>query len=73
MNIKNLKRRTTEDTEELKNQKEYFNEFMKYDTSVYQLEVNENYFEIYDNTGKEIVVFATKDIMKILKEKKLKF
>lgn len=71
MNIKNLKnRKPTEDTEELMLQKKYFNAYMKYDSN-FQLEVSEKYFEIYNNEGKEVLVFATDDILKILKEKKI--
>jgi hypothetical protein len=43
---------------------------MKYDRN-FQLEISEKYFEIYDNEGKEVLVFATDDILKILKEKRI--
>lgn len=71
MNIRNLVRKTTEDTGELKRRKEYYNDFMKYDINIYQLEVSENYFTLCNNTGKELVTFGTKDVIKIMKEKKI--
>lgn len=70
MNIRNLKNRGKEDTEGLMLRKKYFNAYMKYDRN-FQLEISKNYFEIYDNQGKEILVFSTDDIIKILKEKKI--
>jgi hypothetical protein len=70
MNIRNLINKSAEDTEKLLLQKKYFNAYMKYDRN-FQLEISEKYFEIYDNEGKEVLVFATDDILKILKEKRI--
>jgi len=70
MNIRNLINKSVEDTEKLLLQKKYFNAYMKYDRN-FQLEISEKYFEIYDNEGKEVLVFATDDILKILKEKRI--
>jgi hypothetical protein len=71
MNINNLVNRSiTDDDEALKASGKYFNFSQKYGKN-YQIEVGRAYFEIFDNEGKPVVSFATKDIINILKEKKI--
>ena len=37
----------------------------------FQIEVNQKWFEIFNNEGKKILLFRTNDIIKILKNKKI--
>ena len=70
MNIKSLVNKSIMDNdEELKASGKYFNISQKYGKN-YQIEVGDAYFEIFDNEGKPVVSFATKDVINILKEKK---
>lgn len=71
MNIKSLVNKSIMDNDEaLKASGKYFNISQKYGEN-YQIEVGDAYFEIFDNEGKPVVSFATKDVINIMKEKKI--
>lgn len=70
MNIRSLVDKGHTDTEVLKQQGKFFNDFQMYDKN-FQLEVSKDYFEIFDNAGEPIIAFSTNDVVNVLKTKKI--